>query len=94
MQTQKTNHFKTAFLLSFLFSAIGAMMKITHTDGYNIFLVLGILATILFMAIGIYEVNKSAKIGNSEKVMWTIAFLVLNFLAGLLYLISGRRRIA
>lgn len=93
MRIQKTNHFKTAFLLSFVLSILGAIMKISHIEGADLFLASGIIATVIFILIGIYEVNRSARIGSSEKVMWTITFIFLNFLAGLLYLTSGRKRV-
>ncbi len=76
-----------------LFSIAGAFMKLNQNSGADYILAIGILATLIYIIIGIIEVNKSQKIKDSEKVMWTIGFITLNFIAGLLYFISGRKRI-
>jgi hypothetical protein len=39
------------------------------------------------------EIWQSAKIERNEKIMWTIAFLFLGGLVGLLYIFVGRKRI-
>lgn len=87
------NKFKISFLIAIAFSIFGAFLKINNTSGSEFILVIGIIATLFYIIIGIIEVNKSNKINNSEKVMWTIGFISFNFLAGLLYLTSGRKRI-
>ena len=94
MENEKKNLFKKAFVISFLFTIIGAMMKISHWQYYSIFLIIGILSTILYVVVGIYEVNNSNRISSSEKVLWTIGFIMFSFFVGLFYLISGRRKVA
>lgn len=88
-----TNKFKISFLIAITFSLLGSFLKINHNSGADFMIIIGIIATLFYIVIGIIEVNKSNKINNSEKVMWTIGFIALNFLAGLLYLTSGRKRI-
>ncbi|MEW5675460.1 hypothetical protein ABGT15_04030 [Flavobacterium enshiense] len=87
------NLFKKAFLLSLAITIIGAIMKINHTDGAQIALIIGILSTLAYVVIGIYEVNTSKRINQSEKIMWTIGFIFINFFAGLFYLLNGRKRV-
>jgi hypothetical protein len=40
-----------------------------------------------------FEIWQSGKIERIEKIMWTIAFLFLGGLAGLLYILLGRKHI-
>ncbi|WP_396196237.1 PLDc N-terminal domain-containing protein [Flavobacterium sp.] len=59
----------------------------------SFFLTISIISSIVFVIIGIYEVNKSEKINKSEKTMWIISFIFMSFITGLLYFIIGRKRI-
>jgi hypothetical protein len=93
MEIEKKNLFQKAFATSFLFIIIGAMMKISHWEYASIFLIIGILSSILFVVVGIYEVNNSNKISSSKKVLWIIGFILFSFIVGLFYLISGRKKI-
>jgi len=94
MKIEKKNLLKKAFAISLLFTLIGAMMKISHWEYSSFFLVIGILSTILYVVVGIYEVNNSKRISSSEKVLWTIGFIMFSFFVGLFYLISGRKNVA
>jgi hypothetical protein len=94
MAIEKRNLFKNAFTISLLFTLIGAMMKISHWEYSSVFLVIGILSTILYVAVGIYEVNNSKRLSSSEKVLWTIGFIMFSFFVGLFYLIRGRKSVA
>jgi|688.fasta_scaffold1947152_1 NADH:ubiquinone oxidoreductase subunit 2 (subunit N) len=94
MGNERKKLFKKAFVTSFLFTIIGAMMKIFHWQYASIFLIMGILSTILYVVVGIYEVNKSNRISSSEKTLWTIGFILFSFFVGLYYLISGRKKVA
>jgi membrane protein CcdC involved in cytochrome C biogenesis len=85
---------KSSFFAGAIFSFIGAYLKITHREGADVFLILGIIGSLLFMATAIYEVRSSTRISHREKTMWTIAFLFLNGFAGFIYFFLGRRRIA
>lgn len=93
MRITRNNLFKKVFFIALLITIAGAIMKITHMNGAHILLLFGILSTLCYVVIGICEVNISKRITQSEKIMWTSAFIFLNFLAGLLYLLNGRKRI-
>jgi len=93
MENEKMNLFKAAFAFSFLFMVIGAVMKISHWEYASIFLIIGILSSIFYVVVGIYEVKNSNRISSSKKVLWIIGFILFSFIVGLLYLISGRKKI-
>ena len=85
---------KTSFILSFIITIIGAYLKITHSEGAETLLIIGVIATLIFIVTAIYEVRTSKRIDNTEKTMWTIAFIFMSGLAGLIYFFIGRKRIA
>jgi hypothetical protein len=85
---------KSSFFAGAIFSFIGAFLKLTHREGADVFLILGIIGSLLFMATAIYEVRSSTRISHREKTMWTIAFLFFNGFTGFIYFFLGRRRIA
>jgi hypothetical protein len=85
---------KLSFFAGAITTFIGAYLKITHTAGAENFLLIGILASVIFIATAIYEVQNSKRINHREKTMWTIAFLFFNGFTGLIYFFIGRRRVA
>lgn len=93
MEIEKNNLFKKAFAIAFFFSIIGALLKINHTENSSVFLIIGIISTLIYIIIGIYEVNNSTRIKSSEKVMWTIGFITFSFFVGVYYFMSGRKNI-
>jgi hypothetical protein len=87
------NFVKWSFAISFAFSILGAYFKIRHWEGADTMLVIGLIATLAFIISAIYEVQTSNRINHREKTMWTIAFLLLNGGAGLVYFVMGRKRV-
>lgn len=85
---------KTSFIASFLITLIGAYLNISHSDGAENLLIIGVISMLIFIVSAIYEVRTSNRIGNTEKTMWTIAFIFFSGIAGLIYFIIGRRRVA
>ncbi|MBK0370661.1 hypothetical protein [Flavobacterium agrisoli] len=90
MEIEKKNLFKKVFVIALIFSLIGAFMKITHQEYASIFLIIGIILTLAYVIIGIYEVNSSKKIQKTEKLFWTLGFVLFSFFVGLFYFLSGR----
>ena len=84
---------KASFWLSIANTLLGAYLKITHHSNAELFLITGIVLTMLFIVSAIIEVRSSTRIGFNEKTMWTIAFLFLSGIAGLVYMFLGRKRI-
>ena len=89
----KSNLFKPAFLLSLLIGLIGAALKIMHLPGGQIFIVISVVFTVVYVICGLYEIYGSNRITMNEKVMWTIGFILLSTITGLLYFFIGRPRI-
>lgn len=81
------------FAISFLITTVAAFFKIMHWPFSTPLMIIVILATIGYVVVGILEVNKSNKINGSEKFMWIIGFIFLSFIAAILYLLSGQRRV-
>ena len=91
---KSNNYFKFFLSVSMLFNLIGACYKIMHL-GFSVpILIIGMLLTLPYVIIGIIEVKNSKKINNSEKIMWTIGFLFLSLITGLIYLFFGKKRIS
>lgn len=85
---------KTSFIVSTLSTLIGAYQKITHSAGADTLLIIGLVATLIFIVSAVYEVRTSTKISSSEKNTWTIGLIFFSGIAGLIYLVFVRRRIA
>lgn len=87
---------KWSFVISLVFELVGALMKIMHFAGADALLIIGMVVNGVFIVSALSEVWGSVRINTSEKVMWTIAFIFMGFLgalAGILYVILGRKRI-
>ena len=89
----KSNLFKPTFLLSLLIGLIGAALKIMHLPGGQIFITISVALTVVYVVCGLYEIYGSNRITMNEKVMWTIGFILLSTITGLLYFFIGRPRI-
>ncbi len=85
--------FVQIFWLSFAFQFMGPLFKIMHLPFAEELLFIGIISHFLVAILAMLEIWQSAKIERNEKIMWTIAFLFLGGLAGLLYTFVGRKRI-
>ena len=87
---------KWSFVISLVFELVGALMKIMHLPVADALLIIGMVANGVFIVSALSEVWGSVRINTNEKVMWTIAFIFMGFLgalAGILYVIMGRKRI-
>ena len=87
---------KWSFVISLVLELVGALMKIMHLPGADALLIIGMVANGVFIVSALSEVWGSVRINTSEKVMWTIAFIFMGFLgaiAGILYVVIGRKRI-
>ncbi len=84
----------TSFIISSAAILIGAFFKITHAEGAAAWLTGGLLASLVFVAVSIYEVRTSKRIDPSEKRLWTAGFVFMCSITGLLYILIGRKRVA
>jgi hypothetical protein len=84
---------KASFAAGFLITIIGAFLKLTHAQGAETLLMIGGVSSLIFIVTALYEVNTSKRIESTEKVMWTIGLLLVSGIAGIVYILSGRRRV-
>ncbi|UYW01753.1 hypothetical protein K5I29_02185 [Flavobacterium agricola] len=84
--------FIIAFTVSIFSSVLGAIMKLNHLESAFAFLTIGIIASITYIIMGIYLVNKSTKLTSSKKVLWTIGFIMFSFFTAIIYLINYKNK--
>jgi len=82
-----------SFALSLIIVVIGAMMKILQWPNSGTVLAIGLLAQLVFIILSLTEISKSDKIDGTEKFMWFIGFIFMGTIAGLIYILSARKRI-
>ena len=86
-----------SFFISLALSLVGALMKILHLPGAEQLLMVVVVSNGVFVVSALTEVWRSVRIDKNEKIMWTIAFVFMGFLgaiAGIVYLLLGRKRVA
>ncbi len=91
MEIKTNNLFKRIFAIAFFFAIISILMRINHLDNDSLFLSIGVVSTLVYIVIGIFEVYKSNRIGNTEKALWTVGFIVLSFFVGIYYFMNRER---
>ena len=85
-----------SFFISLVLVLVGAFMKILHLPGAEQLLIVGMVTNGVFVVSALSEVWRSERIDKNEKIMWTIAFIfmgVLGTMAGIVYLLLGRKRV-
>ncbi len=93
MMKNKNQLFKQLFAIAFIVSLVGVIFKINHWSYSDEFLVISIMATLVYVGIGIYEVNQSKKLTGFYKFIWTLTFVFFSFFAGLYYFAVKRKEI-
>lgn len=92
MENKKT--LPIIFILSFAIIIIGALFKLMHWQGSETMLILGLTSQAVLAFGCLYEIFRSKKIELHEKIMWLVGFIFLSVIAGFIYIISARKRIA
>jgi len=85
-----------SFFISLVLVLVGAFMKILHLPGAEQLLIVVVVTNGVFVVAALSEVWRSERIDKNEKIMWTIAFIfmgVLGTMAGIVYLLLGRKRV-
>jgi heme A synthase len=90
---KKVTIVKTGFTISLLLVLFSSWLKLIHAPGADTWLSIAAALVIIFVGIGIYEVLSSKRIDNSEKIMWTVGFILFSGLTGLAYFFMGRKRV-
>lgn len=81
----------TLVAVSPLLTIIGAYLKIVHSEHAEGFLIVGLLASLVLMAVFVREAIVSRYMDRGERFMWIVAFVFLGWLAALLFLLKYRR---
>jgi hypothetical protein len=82
-----------SFFFGLLITFIGAMFKITHWANADALLIIGVLTWLVFIVTALYEVNTSTRITRTGKLMWTVAFILMAGIAGIIYVLGGRKTV-
>ncbi|MFZ9660526.1 MAG: hypothetical protein ACO29O_01500 [Chitinophagaceae bacterium] len=80
------------YLTAIALLMVSIALKLNHNPLEGTLVTLALIASFLYIYIGIKEVWRSG-ISQNEKIMWTLGFLFANGIAGAFYLISGRKKI-
>jgi hypothetical protein len=84
---------RISFGIGIVFIIVGAWFKLLHYQNADIFLTIGIIASIIFLVIVLYEIHSSKKVRGPEKIMWTVGFIFINTITGLMHFLIGRQKI-
>jgi positive regulator of sigma E activity len=82
---------RLTFASSLLLTAIGGGLKIIRVEGAELLLVVGLIATWLFLSVFILEVIRATYVKRGEKFKWIAGFIFLGWFTAFLYLIKYRR---
>jgi len=85
--------FKTVFLLSLILLFAQIIMGFKNFPGRNLLIIVILPLTLTYIIMALKEIYPSNRINMFEKIMWTISLIVLNYIAGLMYLLFARKRI-
>lgn len=81
------------FILTILMIIISSALFVSHSPYADTLMNFVFLSSLIFIIIAIYEVTSSKNLNTDEKIIWTIAFIFMNVIAGAVYLLIGRKRI-
>lgn len=85
--------FKPVFLLSLIVLLAQYIVKYGDLPGRNLLLLFFFVLTIAWIIFALKEIYHSNRISLIEKIMWTISFITVNWIAGLCYLLFKRPKI-
>ena len=80
-------------LVTVAFTIASAWAKLTHQSWADDAMPLVLVFIAISLVLGLREVFQSEHIDNTEKIMWTVAFIFLMGLGFIVYLIFGRKRV-
>jgi hypothetical protein len=82
----KVTIYRFSLILSIFAGVAGAAMKILHYPHSNFLLPFGLIMSLVYICIGLYDSFLDKKEPNIIKLMWLVGFVVLSWIVGLLYL--------
>ncbi|THD65862.1 hypothetical protein E7Z59_14880 [Robertkochia marina] len=78
-------YFLPTLLLSLLLTLLASVMKVLHWAGAPLVLDLAFVLLIVYTILGLSDLWRNKNIKTSEKLLWTLSFLVFLWFSGLLY---------
>jgi len=84
---------RSSLFFSIGIAILGTWFKLMHKPGADALIVGSFIAAAIFIITAIKEVSNSEKIDRSEKIMWFFGFIFLTTIAGLVYVLSARKRV-
>jgi O-antigen/teichoic acid export membrane protein len=84
---------KVSFFVFLIITLIGAFLNIYHWNEAGVIIAIGSFISICFIVLSLLEVVNSDTISQNEKTMWIVGLIVITPIAGLIYIVSGRKRI-
>jgi len=88
----KVAAFKVSLIITIVFNLLGTYFKIAHYPYGNTLLWIGFFASLGFIVQGLTHVFRNDISKPMEKFMWTVGFIFLPLLAGLLYYPKFKKR--
>lgn len=82
---------KITFGISLFSGLIGTYLKMMHIPAPIPFILISIIAGIIYSVLALMEIFSFRRINHSEKVMWVVGFLFVNPITGLLYFVLRRK---
>ncbi len=93
MKVSNNTILKTSYIITVSITIVGVILKLMHNSWTEAMLIAGVISALLFIILAIKEVINSTRIDRNEKIMWILGFVFMNGIAGLIYLLSARKRI-
>ena len=87
------NQFKAVFLFSLTLVFLQYVIKYLNLPGLKILMFINLPFVLIYIVMALKEIYSSNRINMTEKIMWTICLIGLNWFAGLIYLLFARKRV-
>lgn len=88
----KVTAIKVLLIITIVFYLLGSYFKIARYPYGHTLLWIAIIASLGFRIPGLIDVFKSENSRPMEKTMWTVGFIFLSWIAGLLYYPKFKKR--
>jgi len=72
--------YKASLLLTALIDLVGAFFKIQHYPNGGILMQMSVVASLIFMILGLTDVYRNNTFKPSDKLIWTIGFIFLSWM--------------
>jgi len=89
---KKVTVFKVSLIIAIILNILGAYFKIAHYPYGSFILSVGLIAGLGFIIPGLIDVFRNDNSKPLEKLMWTVGFVFLSGIAGLLYFPKFKKR--